>query len=177
MEKYVTFLSESGPPSVEILGGKGLNLVRLTQAGLPVPDGCVIGTDTNEAFNAANDLAAKLDGIVHSIVPDGTLTVEGAEATIKPLFDPAIVTQLILKAIIEAYEALGEPPVVVRSSATAGDLPSMSLDGQDDSYLNIVGHDQLSEKIKDCWLSLWNIRAIACRQRQNVPQEALRQSS
>ena len=52
--------------------------------------------------------------------------------------------------------------VAVRSSANAQDLPGLSFAGQQETYLNISGHDALIASVRDCWASLWNPQAIAC---------------
>ena len=68
-----------------------------------------------------------------------------------------------------AYARLGNPPVAVRSSATAEDLPELSFAGQQDTYLNVIGADFLLHAVVDCWASLWTARAIGYRLRNHVP--------
>ena len=68
--------------------------------------------------------------------------------------------------IVERYDSLGnkivkEATVAVRSSATAEDLPTASFAGQQDTYLNISGKDNVLEKVRRCWSSLFTPRAIA----------------
>ena len=71
--------------------------------------------------------------------------------------------------IAEAYAALGEDlPVAVRSSATAEDLPEASFAGQQDTYLNVRGLEDLLTAVRDCWASLWTARAMAYRARQGI---------
>jgi len=65
-------------------------------------------------------------------------------------------------AIEEAYRGLGgEKPVAVRSSATREDLPEASFAGQYETYLNVLGLEELVEKIRVCWASLWNVGALS----------------
>ncbi len=63
------------------------------------------------------------------------------------------------------------PAVAVRSSATAEDLPDASFAGQQDTYLNVKGADEVIAKIKECFASLFTDRAIYYRAKQNFPQE------
>jgi rifampicin phosphotransferase len=71
-------------------------------------------------------------------------------------------------AIRAAYADLQNKPVAVRSSATAEDLPDLSFAGQQDTYLNIIGAQQLIEAVVNCWSSLWTARAIGYRIRNGI---------
>jgi pyruvate,water dikinase len=62
-------------------------------------------------------------------------------------------------------------PVAVRSSATAEDLPDLSFAGQQDTYLNVLGPEQLLDAVRACWGSLWTARAIGYRMRNDIPHE------
>lgn len=172
MEKYINFFSNNVNPQLMELGGKGFNLVRMAQAGLSVPDGFVIATGAYQAFVRENNLTAKIQSVIRGIFSHDAHSLEKASETIKGLFIDSFMPASIIREIFEAYEKLGRPSAAVRSSATAEDLPGMSFAGQHDSYLNVIGQDQLLERIKDCWASLWNARAISYRLRQNVPQES-----
>jgi pyruvate,water dikinase len=78
-------------------------------------------------------------------------------------------------AIADAYETLEDnhAVVAVRSSATAEDLPEASFAGQQETYLNIHGIDEVLDAVKKCWASLWTARAIAYRARQNVSPDSV----
>ncbi|HNB54749.1 MAG TPA: PEP/pyruvate-binding domain-containing protein, partial [Anaerolineales bacterium] len=62
-------------------------------------------------------------------------------------------------------------PIAVRSSATAEDLPDLSFAGQQDTYLNVLGTEQLLDAVRACWGSLWTARAIGYRMRNHIPHE------
>ena len=87
-------------------------------------------------------------------------------------FEPSLamrVSDSLRAEIAEAYAALGEDvPVAVRSSATAEDLPEASFAGQQDTYLNVRGLEDLLVAVRDCWASLWTARAMAYRARQGI---------
>ncbi len=75
---------------------------------------------------------------------------------------------------IEAgYVRLGSPPVAVRSSATAEDLPDASFAGQQDSFLNVTGLDPLLDAVQRCWASLWTERAIGYRSLHGIEQSSV----
>ena len=71
-------------------------------------------------------------------------------------------------AIEDAYHTMGEPAVVVRSSATAEDLAEASFAGQQDTYLNVQGVADVLGHVQRCWASLWTARAIHYRQRLGI---------
>ena len=157
--------------TLPLAGGKGANLARLAQAGLPVPDGFLITTQAYGAFVAANDLA----GQILRALPQGPSEspdqpeAEDAATHIRSLFGQGSMPAGLAGQILAAYAALGRPAVAVRSSATAEDLPEMSFAGQQDTYLNVAGEDGLLRAVVDCWSSLWTGRAISYRARNSVP--------
>ena len=68
----------------------------------------------------------------------------------------------------QGLSRLGSPPVAVRSSATAEDLADASFAGQQDSFLNIPGDEQVLDAVRRCWASLWNERAMVYRARKRI---------
>ncbi|RAS67335.1 pyruvate,water dikinase [Lentzea atacamensis] len=96
-------------------------------------------------------------------VPDGfCLTVESYLARDLPEAD-----------LLDAYERLGGGRVAVRSSATAEDLPDASFAGQQDTYLNIEGADELFDAVRRCWVSLHAERAVAYRAAAGIDDAAM----
>lgn len=65
-------------------------------------------------------------------------------------------------------------PVAVRSSATAEDLPFASFAGQQDTFLNVVGADEVLDAVRRCWASLWTDRAVAYRESNGIDHAAVR---
>jgi phosphohistidine swiveling domain-containing protein len=76
--------------------------------------------------------------------------------------------------VVEAYRRLGGGPVAVRSSATAEDLPFASFAGQQDTYLNVVGEDEVVDAVQRCWASLWTDRAVAYRATNEIDDSAVK---
>ena len=154
--------------TLPLAGGKGANLARLAQAGLPVPDGFTITTQAYQAFAAANGLTERIPAVLSTgslATPDAC---EDASARIRDLFGQGSVPADLAEQILDAYAGLGRPAVAVRSSATAEDLPEMSFAGQQDTYLNVIGADALLQAVVACWSSLWTARAISYRERNGV---------
>ncbi|MFE3460034.1 PEP/pyruvate-binding domain-containing protein [Nocardiopsis aegyptia] len=78
-------------------------------------------------------------------------------------------------AITAAYTALGtDVPVAVRSSATAEDLPGAAFAGQQDTYLNVIGADEVVDAVRRCWASLWTDRAVAYRRERAIDPAEVR---
>ncbi len=177
---YILTLSDPSA-ALENVGGKGLSLSKMLNAGLPVPHGFHVTTDAYRAFVQANDLQAK----ILAALPDGNTplpaSLETAAAAINRLFIESEIPGEIISAITVAYTALCQrhskdgdrQPVAVRSSATAEDLPEASFAGQQESYLNVSGIQDVLAAVKNCWASLWTARAIAYRRKNNIDQNTV----
>lgn len=161
-DAYVTALSDVG--GVASAGGKGANLGELVRGGFPVPDGFVVTTGAYDRFVADNDLSDRATALAAE--GDTTGATDDGTTAIGALFEEATFPRELAAAITEAYAALGEGPVAVRSSATAEDLPGASFAGQQETYLNIVGADEVLDAVRRCWASLWTPRAVAYRAHQ-----------
>jgi pyruvate,water dikinase len=166
-----TAVSASDLPIVggkSLCGGKGANLGEMTQAGFPIPPGFCITTAAFQQFLTAcpttNSLYKKLEALDVEdveIVRQVGLEIRTTLSAI-PIPDPF--SQVILSAWQEAGT---EHSYAVRSSATAEDLPDASFAGQQDTFLNVRGPDQILDKVRRCWISLFTDRAILYRIRNN----------
>lgn len=138
------------------VGGKAANLGELIRAGFDVPPGFCV---TTEGYRRA---------------VRGT-TVEAGTSTDAPAARAAILgapfPETVADAVRDAYARLesgADGPVAVRSSATAEDLPGASFAGQQDTYLNVAGIDDVLDAVHRCWASLWTDRAVAYRATQGI---------
>jgi len=171
---------DSENASLGVAGGKGTNLARLARAGFPVPDGFIVTTYAYETFVTANRLAERIDAELEPIVTASDTAanpkpelLDTISATITTLFRSTPLSKELVAAIRIARGGLGGAAVAVRSSATAEDLPDLSFAGQQETFLNVVGDDQLLEAIVGCWASLWTSRAIGYRARNHIPQDGI----
>jgi rifampicin phosphotransferase len=163
---FIKQFDEVGRDDIDEAGGKGANLGELTRAGLPVPSGFVVVTDAYRAYVTEHELAERIAML--AVPTDDPAGYDDASAQIRALFTNELSDSLRAE-IAEAYTALGEDaPVAVRSSATAEDLPEASFAGQQDTYLNVRGLEDLLVAVRDCWASLWTARAMAYRARQGI---------
>jgi rifampicin phosphotransferase len=151
---------------VERGGGKGANLGELIAAGLDVPPGFCVTTAAYRRAVVEAGLAGAIDEALRDVRADDPASAEAASARISTLFENLPLPDDLAEAILAAYRSLGGPPVAVRSSATAEDLPGASFAGQQATSLNISDPDALLGAVRNCWGSLWSARAIAYRQRQ-----------
>ncbi|MEX2514860.1 MAG: PEP/pyruvate-binding domain-containing protein [Candidatus Paceibacterota bacterium] len=158
---------EISKDDVDIAGGKGASLGEMTQAGIPVPAGFVVLSGAFERFLEETDLNVEIDSILHSVDQNEMHTVENASEKIQSLIKSADMPEDIAKEADSAFKELGAEYVAVRSSATAEDSASAAWAGQLDSYLNTT-EDDLLDKVKNCWASLFTPRAIFYRIEKNL---------
>ncbi|RPI31575.1 MAG: phosphoenolpyruvate synthase, partial [Chloroflexota bacterium] len=161
--------------TLETAGGKGASLARLATAGLPVPGGFHVTTLAYNRFVAENQLSEGILAAVEKADPSQPGTLDAASRAIVGLFERAEISSEIASEIAEAYCHLADdnPPVAVRSSATAEDLPELSFAGQQETYLNVAGVPEVLAAIKRCWASLWTARAIGYRIKNRIDHQAV----
>lgn len=164
---------DSEHAALPLVGGKGANLARLARAGFPVPAGFLLTTAAYRQYLAAAGLDPRISSILASARLDDPAALEAASSAVRALFTFTALPPDLVTALLAAYRDLGSPPVAVRSSATAEDLPDMSFAGQQDTFLNVQGQDALLRAVVDCWSSLWTGRAIGYRARQDIPSAGL----
>lgn len=173
---YVLTLSDS-QATLETVGGKGMSLAKMINAGFPVPDGFHITTEAYRQFLVANNLQTRILAALQDVDASLPASLETASAMISRLFADATIPTEIVHAIRDAYLALDTShlalPVAVRSSATAEDLPEASFAGQQETFLNIRGEEALLGAVKRCWASLWTARAIAYRIKNNINHDSV----
>jgi pyruvate,water dikinase len=171
----VLWFDAIGPAQRSCLGGKSASLAEMVNAGMPVPPGFAI---TTHAFRAARDgsgmldpIAAHLDGLD---VRDLSAVSERA-AAIRALIRSWPIPDEIESEVRAAYAALCERtgiadvPVAVRSSATCEDSPDASFAGEHDSFLWVRGADDVLDRVRRCWASLYTDRAICYRAETGHP--------
>jgi len=151
--------------TLEVVGGKGSSLAKLVNAGFPVPDGYHITTNAYRRFVSQNELQPFISQVLETVDPTNPSTLEEASTAIAEKFCAATIPGEVTRALMKAYSRLPgiNPPVAVRSSATAEDLPEASFAGQQETYLNIRDDLQLLDAVRKCWASLWTARAIGYR--------------
>ncbi|MCR5033265.1 MAG: phosphoenolpyruvate synthase [Lachnospiraceae bacterium] len=158
---------------VELAGGKGANLGEMTRAGLSVPEGFVLTSDAYRRFIRENNLEGEMEEQLREAGEDEKRLLSFAEGVREKIRKGHIPEDLEAQ-IRAAYDKLGRSVrVAVRSSATAEDLPDASFAGQQETYLNVVGIEDVLEQIRNCYASLWGNRAVIYRKNQGYDQKTV----
>jgi pyruvate,water dikinase len=151
------------------VGGKCASLGDMTQAGVAVPPGYAVTTEAYVAMLEGSGLRAELENHLQGLDVEDFAALDKAAQAIQVRFRSRKLPTEVEQAIRAAYAAMGDDiPVAVRSSATAEDLPDASFAGQQDTYLWVIGADDVVDKVRDCWASLFTARAIAYREKNNI---------
>ena len=170
---HVRWLEDLGNHDVDLVGGKNASLgemIRnLQDQGVRVPGGFATTADAYRAYLRHNDLDDMLREQIDALHANERSLKQVGEH-IRRAFRRGSWPQAIEQAIRHAYQQLSrrengdEIAVAVRSSATAEDLPEASFAGQQETYLNIKGADELLDACRDCYASLFTDRAINYRE-------------
>lgn len=159
--------------TLENVGGKGTSLAKMLSAGLPVPDGFHVSTEAYRCFVSENGIQRRILDTLKGIEPNDSAALATASRQIGSFFAEGKTPREIESAVSQAYGKMKNAPVAVRSLATAEDLPGASFAGQQETYLNIHGEQEVLAAIKRCWASLWTARAIAYRLNNNIDHETV----
>jgi len=167
---YVEKFEDLNKDNISIAGGKGANLGELTQTGIPVPPGFVVTAETYNKFMNETGIFNKIMNKLDKLDVNDTKKLQKTAKEIKEVIISTPIPDEIVVLITEAYNELclrvGEEDiyVAIRSSATAEDLPEASFAGQQDTFLNIKGTNEVIEHVRRCWASLFEARAIFYRE-------------
>jgi pyruvate,water dikinase len=164
---------------IPLVGGKNANLGEMISAGLPVPPGFAVTAFSYEKFIKDTHIAEKIYGIIDDTVTDKNdpKQYDTASKKIRKLIQKSAMPEEIENAVKAAYKELNkklnlkEVFVAVRSSATAEDLPGASFAGQQETYLNVKGAEELIDRVIKCWSSLFTPRAIFYRNEQGFAHD------
>ncbi|MBT0963403.1 phosphoenolpyruvate synthase [Denitromonas iodatirespirans] len=169
MSRYVIPFEELRMSDVDQVGGKNASLGEMISqlpASVRVPGGFATTADAYREFLAHQGLADRINAALDALDVDDVdaLVKTGAEIRqwIVDLPFPAKLEDAIKAAYVK-ITAEGEGSFAVRSSATAEDLPDASFAGQQETFLNIHGYENILHAIKEVFASLYNDRAIAYR--------------
>ncbi len=172
MLTHVVQLAEIGAADVEQVGGKAANLGELIRGGMPVPGGFVV---TAQGFLAALDEAGVRQSVrqrLAAVDVDDPVALSAAAHELQGLVRSAPLPEMLHKELLHAYHDLGDNvSVAVRSSATSEDSSDTSFAGMNATFTNVSGDDQLVERVRDCWASLYASRVVAYRASKHVDVE------
>jgi pyruvate,water dikinase len=175
----VTWFDNLRKTDIPLVGGKNANLGEMISAGVPVPPGFAVTAYAYEKFIEETHIAKKIYEIIKETVTNinDPKQYNAASKKIRELIEKSSMPKEIENAVKLAYKELNKKLnlkdvfVAVRSSATAEDLPDASFAGQQETFLNVRGVDELLENIVKCWSSLFTPRAIFYRNEKGFAHE------
>ncbi|MBE9564433.1 MAG: phosphoenolpyruvate synthase, partial [Proteobacteria bacterium] len=175
MRSQVIWFDQLGIKDIDDVGGKNASLgemiSNLSGLGIKVPDGFATTADAFRDFLAQKDLDEKIRQRLVSLNTNDVGALVDAGAEIRQWILDAPFPDSLHAEVSDAWQRLtaGDETVAVavRSSATAEDLPDASFAGQQETYLNVTGLDNVLTAIKHVFASLYNDRAISYRVHQN----------
>lgn len=177
----VVWLEEVGKEDLSVVGGKGASLGEMINIGVPVPGGFAVTAQAFRDFINKAGIAGKLFDALNVDVNQEAQLLKAEETAKRLIMDaevPAEIEQAIRSRYVELCEREGEQVfVAVRSSATAEDLPDASFAGQQETYLNVRGADDVFNSVRKCWASLYGARAIFYRVEQGFEHEKVNLSA
>lgn len=185
MEAYVAPLQSFGMNDVDKVGGKNASLgemiSHLTELGLRVPGGFATTAEAYRDFleHAEGDqpsLAERISTRLANLDIDDVVALADAGKSIREMILAAPLQDRLRQEIETSWQEMSaehgdDLAVAVRSSATAEDLPEASFAGQQETFLNVRGLDQLMTAVHEVFASLYNDRAIAYRVHQGFDHD------
>ncbi|ACB40132.1 phosphoenolpyruvate synthase [Pyrobaculum neutrophilum] len=175
--RFIKWISEVGKNDIVLVGGKGANLGEVARIA-QVPPGFVVTSEAFRYFLEATGLRERIKGVLSEFITKGEPEeYEKASAEIRKMVESSPLPADLEKEIAEAYARLCEitgvknVAVAVRSSATAEDIPEASFAGQQDTYLNVRGVENVVTYVKKVWSSLYTARALYYREKMGIPHE------
>lgn len=165
---FVLFFNDETAENIIFTGGKGANLAKLTRAGFNVPGGFTV---TAEAYKEFIKSAPFIKGDMGKFNYKNPDVLNKQAAQFKEKLAKRPLPPKVEQAVFDALAKAGvEGAYSVRSSSTMEDLSGAAFAGQHDTFLNCVGKEEIAQKVKECFISLWHDRAIAYRQQKGFSQ-------
>ncbi|NQU83736.1 MAG: phosphoenolpyruvate synthase, partial [Parcubacteria group bacterium] len=186
-DNYIAWLSDLSKKDLQLAGGKGANLGEMYNSKFPVPQAFVVTTDAFYFFLKETKIQDSIRELLNKIDVDNTDDLTKKSLEIRNIITQADMPEKLEKEILEAYDhfnidldGLKNSPgalailksaresifVSVRSSATAEDLGDASFAGQQESFINVKGNQDLIQKVKQCFASIFTARSIFYRKKK-----------
>jgi pyruvate,water dikinase len=170
-EKFLSW-GDSFQAGTQWVGGKGWNLGKLYRYGFKIPVGGVLTTEAYKEFIAENELQESMEMVTAKI------TIENLEekstddllSQIRESIKTGNIPLPIEKELDLKLSNMGilNEPVAVRSSASAEDSHEAAFAGIHESFLNVIGMNKIMSAIRECYASLWTLKAITYRRKMNI---------
>jgi pyruvate,water dikinase len=162
--KVIVWFDEVTKDDIPLVGGKGANLGEMVHARIPVPPGFIVTSDAYFEFLETSKIIDEIRTHIEGLNVNDSKKLQEIASLIKDKISSVPIPPDMVKEMKAAYRKLGQGLVAVRSSATAEDLPEASFAGQQRTFLNVQGEDEVVAAIQGCWGSLFEPRAIFYRE-------------
>ncbi|WP_292492121.1 phosphoenolpyruvate synthase [Methanoculleus sp. 10] len=171
----ILWLEEIKKEDIPSVGGKGASLGEMTAIGLPVPKAFVVTAQAFRKFLVETGIEETLFRRLERLDVDDNGALESVSRDAQDLVLSVEIPDHIREEITDAYARMGAngTVVAVRSSATAEDLPEASFAGQQETFLNILGDEDLVDAVQRCWASLYGARAVYYRAKQGFDDRSV----
>ena len=183
MSSYIRWFKDLTIDDIPLVGGKNASLgemySKLVSRGVPVPNGFALTAEAYRFFILENKIDKKIKNILAGLDVKNVRALHIAGVKIRNLILQSEFPVAMKDEILSAYKDLSEfckkenVDVAVRSSATAEDLPDASFAGQQESYLNVRGSEEIMIAVKKCISSLFTDRAISYREDKGYDHMAI----
>ena len=163
---FVVWFSQVDKNDGPLVGGKGANLGEMYNLGIPVPNGFIVTAEAYFDFVRKTSLRQKIKSELRGLNINNSNQLIATAGRIQKAIVMAKMPENTAKQITKYYQTLSgkhDDYVACRSSATAEDLPEASFAGQQKTFLDVKGVDQVLNKVQACWASLFEPRAIFYR--------------
>ena len=171
----VAWFTDVGIADRPTVGGKGGSLGELTQAGIDVPPGFVVTVAAFEQFLAKLEAREPIRPLVEALDPQdlgaATKLSEQLRARVMEEAMPAEVQDALKSAHAQLCE--DGQPVAVRSSATTEDAEDASFAGLQDTFLWVLSAEDMIERVRECWASLYSVESMTYRRKQDFPEDGV----
>lgn len=177
-DPLILWFSDVNKGDGDKVGGKGANLGELTRAGFPVPPGFIITAQAYFKHIKETGLEEKISQVLSGFNKEDSKDLQERAKEAQKLIIQTPLPADLEEEIKKSYKLLIDKTktpadnfyVAVRSSATAEDLEGASFAGQQATYLNVLGIDDVLKKVRECWASLFEARAIYYRAEKGFNQ-------
>jgi pyruvate,water dikinase len=171
----VAWFKDVGIADRPTVGGKGGSLGELTRAGIAVPPGFVVTTSAFEQFLEALEARAPVRARVEALDPSDLEAAVALSEELRRRVMEEPVPEAVGQAVRAAYAELcpADEPVAIRSSATTEDAEDASFAGLQDTFLWVLGADQMAARVRECWGSLYSVESMTYRRKHGLPEEGV----
>ena len=174
---HISWFDEVGLADRPHVGGKGGSLGELKRAGIEVPPGFVVRTQAFERFIEALERDSPVRSRVEALDCEDLEAVAQCARTLRERLEGAPLPADLLDEIGSAHTSLcrddGGAAVAVRSSATTEDAADASFAGLQDTYLWVLGPEEMLRRVRSCWASLYSAESISYRRKHRFPESGV----